>query len=85
METMQVLVVDDEQSIRRLVEKELGTDRRRITTAGTVETALQFFRQKAFDVVLLDMRLSDGDGLDLGVELEVGDLVPHPGFGDDDE
>ncbi len=65
METMQVLVVDDEQSIRRLVEKELGTDRRRITTAGTVETALQFFRQKAFDVVLLDMRLSDGDGLDL--------------------
>ena len=70
MEAMQVLVVDDEQSIRRLVEKELGSDRRRIATAGTVKAALQVFRQEAIDVVLLDMRLPDGDGLDLLTQLQ---------------
>jgi CheY-like chemotaxis protein len=46
METMQVLVVDDEQPIRRLVEKELGAERRRIATAGSVEAALKLFRQQ---------------------------------------
>lgn len=65
METMQVLVVDDEQPIRRLVEKELGSERRRVAVAGSAKDALAVFRQERFDVVLLDMRLPDGSGLDL--------------------
>ena len=65
METMQVLLVDDEQSIRRLVEKELGTERRRITAVGSIKAALTLFNQNTFDLVLLDMRLPDGDGMDL--------------------
>jgi two-component system NtrC family response regulator len=75
LETMQVLVVDDEQSIRRLVEKELGTERRRITTAGSVKEALKLFRQETFDVVLQDMRLPDGDGLDMLAQLQ--ELAPE--------
>ena len=35
-----VLVVDDEKHIRRLLEKELSSPRRRITTAGNVQAAL---------------------------------------------
>lgn len=70
LETMQVLVVDDEKSIRRLVEKELGSQRRRITTAGSVKEALKLFKLETFDVVLLDMRLPDGNGLDLLAQLQ---------------
>jgi two-component system NtrC family response regulator len=75
METMQVLVIDDEASIRRLVEKELAADRRQITTAGTAEAALQRFRRATFDVVLLDMRLPDGSGLDLLIQFQ--ELAPE--------
>lgn len=75
METMQVLVVDDEQPIRRLVEKELGTERRRITTAGSVKEGLKFFKQETFDVVLLDMRLPDGNGIDLLAQFQ--ELTPE--------
>ncbi len=75
MEIMQVLVVDDEQPIRRLVEKELGAERRRITTAGSIEAASKLFKQGSFDVVLLDMRLPDGSGLDLLTQFQ--ELAPE--------
>jgi len=75
LDSMQVLVVDDEQPIRRLVEKELGTQRRRITAAGSVKEALKLFKQETFDVVLLDMRLPDGSGLDLLAQLQ--ELAPE--------
>ena len=64
-ETIHILVVDDEVSIRRLAEKELSSERRLITTAGSAQKALKAFKRQAFDVVMLDMRLPDGDGLDL--------------------
>ena len=70
MESMQVLVVDDEPNIRRLVEKELGNERRRITTAGTAREARALFNQETFDLALLDMRLPDGSGLDLLVDFQ---------------
>jgi two-component system NtrC family response regulator len=64
-EVIQILVVDDESSIRRLAEKELSSERRQIVTAGSAQKALKTFKRQSFDVVLLDMRLPDGDGLDL--------------------
>ncbi len=70
MQMMHVLVVDDEQPIRRLAEKELGTERRRITTAGSIEEAQKLFKQETFDVVLLDIRLPDGDGLNLLAQIQ---------------
>ena len=69
-ETVQVLVVDDEPSIRRLIEKELGNRRRRITTVGFAEEAYRIFSQETFDVILLDMRLPDSTGLDLMIKMQ---------------
>jgi len=69
-ETIQVLIVDDEQPIRRLVEKELGSERRCITAVGSVREALAAFNRETFDVVLLDMRLPDGDGIELLAKLQ---------------
>jgi two-component system NtrC family response regulator len=74
-ETIHILVVDDEDSIRRLAEKELGSERRLITVVGNARKALKEFKHKAFDVVLLDMRLPDGNGMDLLTRFQ--DLSPE--------
>ncbi|MCG8548765.1 MAG: sigma-54 dependent transcriptional regulator [Desulfobacterales bacterium] len=60
-----VLVVDDEKHIRRLLEKELSTPRRRITTAGGAQAALSAVRKTRFDVIILDIMLPDGNGIEL--------------------
>jgi two-component system NtrC family response regulator len=87
-ETIHILVIDDEASIRRLAEKELGSEHRRITAVGTAREAFKTFKEKSFDVVMLDMRLPDGDGMDLLARFQ--DLAPEvqvviiTGFGDVD-
>lgn len=60
-----ILVVDDEEEIRKLAARELGTPQRRIRTAGTSREAVGAFKSETFDVVLLDLRLPDGSGMDL--------------------
>lgn len=70
VEEFKLLVVDDEASIRKLIEKELASDRRMVQSAGTATDGLSLFRKEPFDVVLLDMRLPDGDGLDVLVQLQ---------------
>lgn len=88
LETIHLLAVDDEASIRRLIEKEMASDRKVIRTADTAESALAFFRQEEFEVVLLDMRLPDGNGMDVLVRLQ--EIAPEvqviiiTGYGDVD-
>lgn len=60
-----LLVVDDEESIRRLLQKELAAPHRRIRTAASASEALRLCRQDSFEVILLDIRLDDGNGLEL--------------------
>lgn len=60
-----LLVVDDEDPIRRLLQKELAAPHRRIRTAGSAAEALRLCGQDSFEVILLDIRLEDGNGLDL--------------------
>ncbi len=60
-----ILVVDDEKSIRRLLEKEMASPQRVIHTAGSAEQAFAAIRRQVFDVILLDIRLPDANGLDL--------------------
>lgn len=62
---IRILVVDDEESIRRLAEKEIGNAGRTVQTAGTAREAFELVQAHPFDVILLDIRLPDGDGLEL--------------------
>ncbi|MFZ2445826.1 MAG: sigma-54 dependent transcriptional regulator [Syntrophobacteraceae bacterium] len=62
---IQILLLDDEESIRRLAEKEIANARRVVRTAGSAAEAFDLVRQKQFDVILLDIRLPDADGLEL--------------------
>ena len=65
-----VLVVDDEQSILTLFRKEFSTPERSITTACSASQARKLIRKNLFDVVLLDICLPDGDGLEMYTEFK---------------
>ena len=60
-----LLVVDDEPDLRTLYELTLLREGYHIETAGCVADAWQLLTEQAFSAVITDMRLPDGEGLDL--------------------
>ena len=60
-----VLVVDDEPDLLELVGLTLGRMRLRTRTASDLNGARRLLKAERFDLCLTDMRLPDGDGLDL--------------------
>jgi two-component system torCAD operon response regulator TorR len=65
-----VLVVEDEAATRELVATYLAEFGFRVTSAESAVAFRRVMRGGPFDVVLLDRRLPDGDGLDLARELK---------------
>ncbi|MGH8827379.1 MAG: response regulator [Jiangellaceae bacterium] len=61
----QVLVVDDEPGIRRVLRGYLEAEGFEVVEAATAESAVSQVRRQAPDLVLLDVMLPDGDGLDV--------------------
>jgi two-component system response regulator PilR (NtrC family) len=60
-----VLIVDDEPDLLELVSLTLSRMSLKIRTAPDLGSARQLLRTEHFDLCLTDMRLPDGDGLDL--------------------
>ncbi len=65
LSTAQILVVDDEPDLRTLYELTLLREGLRVETAECVADAMQHLSERRFDVVITDMRLPDGLGLEL--------------------
>jgi two-component system, NtrC family, response regulator PilR len=61
----QVLVVDDEPDLRTLYELTLLREGYRVEAAGSLAEAWRQLDSKKFDAVITDMRLPDGQGLEL--------------------
>ncbi len=61
----QILVIDDEPDLRTLYELTLLREGYRVDTAASVQDALQTLNAKRFDVVITDMRLPDGLGIEI--------------------
>lgn len=70
-----ILAIDDEEPIRRLLQKELATDHRKVLTAADASEARNLLRTNWFDVIVMDLRLPDVHDLDLLIEIK--DTVPH--------
>jgi two-component system response regulator PilR (NtrC family) len=60
-----VLIVDDEPDLLELVSLTLSRMNLHARTAPDVNTARRLLKTEKFDLCLTDMRLPDGDGLDL--------------------
>src|SRR5262245_34043657 len=61
----QVLIVDDEPDIREVLELTLGRMNLETRTAANVDEAKHLLDEYKFDLCLRDMRLPDGNGIDL--------------------
>ena len=72
MSEIQLLLVDDEESFRKLVGKELARSGYGVDTAANLAEARQAMVEKHYHLVLLDVRMPDGSGLDLLGEIKEG-------------
>jgi two-component system response regulator PilR (NtrC family) len=63
--TAQVLVVDDEPDIRELLELTLAKMGLGVDAVGSIAEAKERLKGERYDLCLTDMRLSDGEGLEL--------------------
>ena len=64
-ETVRVLVVDDEADIRELLDLTLARMGLSADCAATVAEARKFLEREHYGLCLTDMRLPDGEGLDI--------------------
>jgi two-component system response regulator PilR (NtrC family) len=64
-------VIDDEPDIRELLEITLARMNIDVHSAGTLGEAKQLLHKRSFDLCLLDMKLPDGNGLDLVEYIQV--------------
>src|SRR4030066_1439389 len=65
MSKNQILIVDDEPDIRELLELTLGRMNLETRSAQNIKEARHLLEQFKFDLCLTDMRLPDGNGIDL--------------------
>ena len=64
-DSMRVLVVDDEEDIRELLDLTLVRMGLSADCAGTVAEAKQYLERERYSLCLTDMRLPDGEGLEI--------------------
>jgi len=72
-----ILVVDDEENIRKLYREELEELGYQVTTVPDGPQALEAMKTARFDLVTLDMRMKDMDGIEtLRLMKEIDSSLP---------
>ena len=64
-----VMVVDDDETILKLIKMRLEVEGYTVSTASSAEAALELARGETFDVALLDYKLADKNGITLMTDL----------------
>ncbi len=72
-----VLIVEDEPVLRKHLERLLIREGYVVTAVGSRAEALQHLARGRFETLLLDVKLPDGDGLDLLAELRERSRPQH--------
>ena len=76
-EKISVLVVDDEEHIRNILEYNLRLEGFEVYLAENGRTAIEHARQKKPDVILLDWMMPEMDGLEVLSELKGDKTTEH--------
>ncbi len=71
-----ILLVEDHKDSAALLARILRSYGHSVTIACSCETARQLFATERFDLLLMDIRLPDGDGCDLLEELALMRNIP---------
>ena len=71
-----ILVVDDEPAIRRLLRSTLGVQDYSVLEAATVAEALEVLDREKVELIILDLGLPDGDGLEVIRRLRPDSQLP---------
>jgi DNA-binding NtrC family response regulator len=62
---IRLLLVDDEVGYLEVLSKRLGKRNLDVTTASTGQQAIQTLRNNDFDVAVVDLKMTDMDGIDV--------------------
>lgn len=65
-----ILIIDDEDSLRKLLSRIIGLEGFQVKEATDLEKAKSILNRFSIDVVLCDVKLPDGNGVDFTIELK---------------
>ncbi len=71
-----ILVVDDDERLRALLQKYLSQNGYRVTTAARAEDARTLMKSMAFDLLIVDVMMPGESGLDLTRSVRANSQVP---------
>jgi len=71
-----LLVVDDDERLRALLQRYLGANGYRVTAAAGAGDARHLMKSMAFDLLILDVMMPGESGLDLTRHVRAGSQVP---------
>ena len=65
MMTSRILVVDDDDSLRRVLQAQLEQDGYSVVTAASAQQALSLLQLRGYDLVITDLRMPDISGIEV--------------------
>ena len=65
-----ILIVDDEEAIRKLLSRLISLEGFDVLQAASISSAKKILQQKEIDIILCDVKLPDGNGVDFVAELK---------------
>ncbi len=74
--TVRLLMIEDDQRLARMVAEYLSPHGMNVTSSITASEGLALLKRETFDLVLLDLMLPDGDGLELCGQLRRQSSLP---------
>ncbi len=60
-----ILIIDDEEKLRSLLARIIRLEGFEVIEAGTIKAGMKFLEKEEFSVLLCDVKLPDGNGVDL--------------------
>lgn len=62
--TGNILIIDDEEGLRKLLGRIVGLEGFKVEESGTIKGGFDILKRKEIDVILCDVKLPDGNGVD---------------------
>lgn len=65
-----ILIIDDEEKLRSLLARIIKLEGFMVTEAGTLKAGTRLLEKEPFDIILCDVKLPDGNGVDFVKEIK---------------